>query len=73
MPRRLHRCWAQTVGFVGFSRVERCACGAIRMGAWRMWSERNKDRTPRTVPDTPYIERKQAEIEQQWARRWPAL
>jgi hypothetical protein len=66
IPRRWHRCWAQTKGLVGFDEVERCACGAIRNTRFRGWMERNSSRkSPRQpVPDTPYIERKQAEIDQ---------
>jgi hypothetical protein len=30
VPARLHECWVQTRGWVGFDQVHRCACGAIR-------------------------------------------
>jgi hypothetical protein len=45
IPRRWHRCWVQTYGYLGgFDVVERCACGAIRRGGTRRWSERNSRR-----------------------------
>lgn len=45
IPRRLHRCTAWTVGwFNWFSKVERCACGAIRHDGRGHWAERNSRR-----------------------------
>jgi hypothetical protein len=43
LPSRFHRCWGQTTGWQGLTRVERCACGAIRLDG-RGWSERNARR-----------------------------
>lgn len=43
LPRRWHRCWAQTTGWYGVTRVERCACGGIRLDG-RRWSDRNASR-----------------------------
>jgi len=45
IPPRFHRCWVQTEGWIGFSQVWRCACGAIRNpGISRRWMERNSRR-----------------------------
>lgn len=48
IPRRIHKCWAQTTAYdiLGLREVERCACGAIRMDGdnpYRKsyWYERN--------------------------------
>jgi hypothetical protein len=42
LPRRWHRCWAQTVGFAdGY--ICRCACGAVSHGGGR-WAGRNARR-----------------------------
>lgn len=39
-PRRFHRHWAQTRGWINwFSLVERCACGAIRLDGRRRWTK----------------------------------
>jgi hypothetical protein len=40
IPRRWHWCRAQTSGWYGLSRIERCACGAIRYDG-RAWMDRN--------------------------------
>jgi hypothetical protein len=40
IPRKWHRCRAQTRGWVRLYGVERCACGAIRLNG-RVWMERN--------------------------------
>ena len=41
MPRRLHRCRPQTVGYVNyFTKYERCACGAVRRDG-RFWHYKN--------------------------------
>jgi hypothetical protein len=40
IPRRWHRCRAQTRGWYGFDQIERCACGAIRYNR-RRWMDRN--------------------------------
>lgn len=48
IPPRLHRCFVQTRGWSNmFTRVHRCACGAIRMdgGPWLRRNER-KQMTP---------------------------
>lgn len=29
IPRRQHRCWVQTSGWIGLSQYCRCACGAV--------------------------------------------
>jgi hypothetical protein len=50
VPRRWHRCRAQTRGWRYFDEVERCACGAIRRNG-RSWLERNARRS-RSVPET---------------------
>jgi hypothetical protein len=44
LPRRWHRCWPQTTGWVGMTRTQRCACGAMRTGFDRGWSFRNETR-----------------------------
>lgn len=68
IPRRLHRYWVQSYGWSGFTKVERCACGAIRRGGRRWWSERNSRKRPaKPVPATPYNERKQAQIDRREA------
>jgi hypothetical protein len=43
VPKTRHECWAQTEGWTNYvNRVERCACGAIRLdGAHGVWSDRN--------------------------------
>ena len=62
-PRRWHRCRAQTIGWLGFEQVERCACGAIRGGGYRTWLERNSSRkSPRPSVEGSYVERAQAEM-----------
>ena len=70
IPRWLHRCSAQTIGWIGLVGFARCACGAIKHNGdrWRdrWWMERNssrKDKIAHDVPDTPYIERRQAQID----------
>jgi hypothetical protein len=46
-PFWVHRCKAQTVGWVGFfTSVERCACGSVRLDG-RRWMERNARRRGR--------------------------
>lgn len=42
-PRRWHRCRAQSRGYLGegFTYVERCACGALKIGRFGAWGERN--------------------------------
>lgn len=45
VPRRWHRCTPQTRAWIGlFTRVERCACGAIRIdeGFWHNKNETRK-------------------------------
>lgn len=42
VPPFFHRCKAQTFGLLGLRSVQRCACGAIKTGAW--WHERNARR-----------------------------
>lgn len=42
VPRRWHKCSAQTRGWSGLNFVERCACGAIRFEG--CWIERNSRR-----------------------------
>jgi len=68
IPRKRHRCRAQTRGLIGFEMVHRCACGAIQNHSRfpGSWLERNSSRkaTRRPVPDTPYIERKQREVDE---------
>lgn len=49
IPRRWHKCWVQTWGWLGyFDRVQRCACGAIRcvdpVEGPGLWGERNQRR-----------------------------
>lgn len=44
LPRRWHFCERQTRGWFGLSYVERCACGATRLGRDRTWMERNSRR-----------------------------
>ena len=46
-PRRFHRCWPQTQGWVNyFDRVRRCPCGAIK-GDGTHWMEKNSRRSKR--------------------------
>jgi hypothetical protein len=40
IPRRWHRCRAQTYGQHGLDQIERCACGGIRLNG-QVWLERN--------------------------------
>lgn len=48
IPRRLHRCAVQTQGWIGFTMVQRCACGATMMrrfeGDHARWIDRNQRR-----------------------------
>lgn len=50
LPRRWHRCWAQTQGSVdGLTWIERCACGATRRSPGMLespgpWTGRNDRR-----------------------------
>jgi uncharacterized membrane protein YraQ (UPF0718 family) len=66
VPRRWHRCWPQTrARFTDGQVVFRCPCGAIRNARYLGWSDRNSRKRPgEAVPETPYIERKQAEIDE---------
>lgn len=43
IPRRFHRCRVQTDGWVDFTHIQRCACGAIRIYD-SGWSDRNSRR-----------------------------
>lgn len=43
-PRRWHRCSPQTRARIARDYVERCACGAARMGGSGPWIERNTRR-----------------------------
>jgi len=53
VPDRFHRCQVQTRGYIGFSRIDRCACGAIRHErGW--WRERNR-RKPGDVMQDPDV------------------
>lgn len=40
VPWRWHKCRTQTAGWVGLTRYERCACGAVRRNG-REWFDRN--------------------------------
>lgn len=40
VPRRWHRCRAQSRGWVGLNYYERCACGGLNINRWG-WVERN--------------------------------
>jgi len=41
-PRRWHRCWPQTRGWMNyFTTVDRCACGAVRLDDSPPWINRN--------------------------------
>lgn len=42
LPRRWHRCHAQSRAFMSLRLLERCPCGAVRVG--RHWAERNSRR-----------------------------
>lgn len=45
LPRRWHRCWAQSWGSVGpFRLVERCPCGGTRLDGKGRWLYRNRRR-----------------------------
>jgi hypothetical protein len=41
-PFPLHKCRAQTVGFLELDEVQRCACGAIRNSKYRSWLRKNE-------------------------------
>lgn len=41
-PFPLHKCRAQTTGFIGLQAVERCACGAIRGNNYSGWLRKNE-------------------------------
>lgn len=47
LPPRMHKCWAQTTGWIGFEQVQRCACGALRNprfgGGWLDKNSSRKD------------------------------
>ena len=45
LPRRFHRCRTQTRGWLRFSYVERCACGATRLRPGKFWIGRNERRS----------------------------
>ena len=44
IPPRFHRCYAHTSGWVGFDKVLRCSCGAIRNTRFHGWLEKNSRR-----------------------------
>lgn len=45
LPPRIHKCFVQTRGWIGFDEVHRCACGAIRNPRFGgHWLERNSSR-----------------------------
>jgi hypothetical protein len=47
IPWRLHRCWAQTFGYVNwFTPIQRCACGAANFDDCG-WVEKNERRRHR--------------------------
>lgn len=48
VPPHKHSCTPQTRGFMNGTYVERCACGAIKLGQSKYWM----DRDSRTVSDT---------------------
>lgn len=48
LPRLLHRHTVQTEGYLDFEKVERCACGAIRLGGRGRWLDRNRRRRSRS-------------------------
>jgi hypothetical protein len=41
-PFPLHKCRAQTTGYIGISEVQRCACGGIRNGKHHGWLRKNE-------------------------------
>lgn len=47
IPRRWHRCFVQTDGWLGLTRVWRCPCGAVALngGPWDERNSRRKDVT----------------------------
>ena len=47
LPRRWHRCRAQTRGWIGLSYVERCPCGGTRLEPRGRWMEKNQTRRQR--------------------------
>lgn len=47
LPRRLHRCKAQTRELLGVCYTEHCACGAIRFTRRGPWSYKNETRKSR--------------------------
>lgn len=45
LPPRLHKCFAQTEGWIGFDQVLRCACGAMRNPRFgKTWMDVNSRR-----------------------------
>ena len=55
LPPFEHDCKPQTTGWIGFDYIERCACGAGRMGTRRPWINKNETRILRgeTPPRQP--------------------
>lgn len=52
IPSRLHRCTAQTKALINyFTRVERCACGAVRIAPFHGWLDRNDRRKEKAHAD----------------------
>ena len=43
-PALLHKCTAQTTGFIGFTQMQRCACGAIWDSTFGNWIQKNQRR-----------------------------
>lgn len=64
-----HECWVQTRGWVRmFDLVERCACGAVRMGGpSHSWIEVNQTRTSRG--EKPPVSLKPRRRLRSWLRR----
>ncbi len=44
IPRRLHRHFVQTRGWLGINLIDRCTCGAVSRNSSRIWHDRNSRR-----------------------------
>ncbi len=50
IPKVKHDCQVQTKGWMSLRRVERCACGAIRLDGYGPWMERNSRQPMELLP-----------------------
>lgn len=65
IPSRMHRCWPQTIAWLGLDQIFRCPCGALRNTRFQGWLECNSRKRGEPIPEPgTYIARKQAEVDQ---------